>query len=128
LTTTIPPGEPNTEGAIATEAGPSCTWQTDLEPPSTLGVGFLTGNKNGLADMYGARERYVYFEETTVSGYPAVFRDTIERRESGRCVIAVGVSDSLYFHVSEQGELDAVGACERAKQVAAAVISTMQEG
>lgn len=122
------PGEPDTEGAIATEAGPSCVWQTAQEVPSTLGVGYLTGNENGLADMYGARDRYVYFEETTVSGYPAVFRDTLDRRDIGTCTIAVGVSDSLYFRVSEQGDLDAVGACERAEQVAAAVIETMQGG
>ncbi len=91
-------------------------------------MNYLTGNENGLADIYGTRDRYEYFDETTVSGYPAVVSDTVDSRDVGTCGIAVGVSDSLYFSALVQGDLDAVGACERVEQVAAAVIETMQEG
>lgn len=122
------PGTPQTEGAIAEQAGPGCYWQGTVEEVGTIGVIYMTGNENGLADMYGTRDRYDYFEETTVSGYPAVIGDTTDGRDIGRCGIAVGVSDSLYFVALEQGDLDPVGACERAEQLAAAVISTMQEG
>lgn len=122
------PGTPQTEGAIAEQAGPGCIWQGTAEEVGSIGVTYMTGNENGLADMYGTRDRYKYFEETTVSGYPGVVGDTADGRDIGRCGISVGVSDSLYFRVLEQGDLDPVGACERAEQVAAAVIETMQGG
>ncbi len=122
------PGVPEMEGAIAEQAGPSCTWQGTVDEPGTIGVTYLTGLENGLADIYGTRERYEYFEETTVNGYPAVVSDTVDHRDIGTCGVVVGVSDSLTFSTLEQGDLDAVGACERAEQVAAAVIETMQGG
>jgi hypothetical protein len=119
------PGTPQTEGAIADQVGPGCIWQGTAEEVGSIGVTYLTGLENGLADVYGTRDRYKYFEETTVSGYPAVVGDTVDGRDIGRCGIAVGVSDSLAFSALEQGDLDPVGACERAEQVAAAVIETM---
>ena len=116
-------GKPDTDSAIAEYAGPTCGWQDNGE---TLGVGFVTGNKNGLADLYGNRENYAYFEETMVNGFPAVFQDNIDLRDSGTCSISVGVTDNLHFKASEQGELDAQGACDRIKNVAGAVITTMK--
>jgi hypothetical protein len=117
------PGKPDTDSGVAQHAGPSCLWQENGE---TFSADFITANKNGLADLYGARERDAYFEETTVNGYPAVFRDLSDRRDSGACSLSVGVTDDLYFKVQEQGRLDAQGACDRAKEVAVAVITTMK--
>lgn len=122
------PGTPQTEGAIAEQAGPGCIWQGTVDEVGSIGVGYLTGLDNGLADIYGTRDRYKYFEETTVNGYPAVVSDTVDHRDSGTCGIAVGVSDSLSFSALVQHDPDATGACERVEQVAAAVISTMQGG
>jgi hypothetical protein len=122
------PGTPQTEGAIAEQTGPGCIWQGTAEEVGTIGVTYLTGNENGLADIYGTQDRYEYFIETTVSGYPAVVSDTVDARGSGACGISVGVSNSLVVRVLEQGDLDPVGACERVEQVAAAVVETMQGG
>lgn len=120
------PGRGDTEGPIATTVGPLCGWTADTEIPSTIGVAWQSGNENGLSDLYRTRDRYEYFEETTVEGYPAVFNDSIDSRDEGDCTISVGLSDALTFTAGEIGRLDAVGACARAEQVAAAAVVTMR--
>jgi hypothetical protein len=120
------PGNADTDSEIAKAAGPICTWHADPEIDSTIGVTWQSGNKNGLADMYRMRDRWKYFEETTVEGLPAVFNDSLDNRDGGDCTISVGVSDTLTFRASETGVLDADGACARAKQVAAAAVVTIR--
>jgi hypothetical protein len=120
------PGKPTTTGAVAAQAGPFCTWHAAPEVNSTVGVGFLTGNKNGLSDTYRGRSDFGYFEETTVDGYPAVFADGNDGRPVGACGIAVGISDTLAFSVSEQGNRKGQASCDRAKQVATAVLATLK--
>jgi hypothetical protein len=123
-----PPGIPTTTGAVAEYAGPFCSWHAATELASTIGVGFITGNKNGLSDTYRGRDTFDYFIPTTVDGYPAVFVDGPDQRDSGTCNITVGISDQLAFRASEQGRLDAQGSCDRAKQVAAAALATLRAG
>jgi hypothetical protein len=120
------PGEPTTTGAIAEKVGPFCTWTADREVDSTVGVGFIAGNKHGLSDIYRGRSRFKYFDETSVNGYPAVFADTVDSRAQGVCDIIVGISDNLAYHALEEGGRKGQGSCDRAKQVAAAVIATLK--
>ena len=120
------PGIPTTTGATAEYVGPYCSWIADPEWGSAISVGFETGNKHGLSDTYRGRDQFEYFVPTTVDGYPAVFSDGADLRSQGQCVIGVGISDKLAFNASEQGELDADGACERARQVAAAALATLK--
>ncbi|WP_233160234.1 DUF3558 domain-containing protein [Actinophytocola xanthii] len=121
------PGVPTTSGAVAERAGPYCTWLIS-EQGGAIGIGFITGNKNGLSDNYRAREEFAYFEPTTVEGYPAVFSDRSDLRDSGSCSLFVGIADTLTILATETGQLDAQGACDRAKQVAAAAVTTMGGG
>ncbi|MFC4854604.1 DUF3558 domain-containing protein [Actinophytocola glycyrrhizae] len=121
------PGIPTTTGAIAENVGPFCAWHAATELASLIGVGFLTGNESGLSDTYRGRDQFDYFIPTTVNGYPAVFADDPDQRDSGTCNITVGISDTLAISVSEQGLLDAQGSCDRAKQVAAAALTTLKE-
>lgn len=121
------PGIPTTTGAVAEHSGPYCSWHAAAELASTIGVGFLTGNENGLSDTYRGRDQFGYFVPTTVEGYPAVFVDGSDGRDSGRCNITVGISDQLAFRASEHGRLDAQGSCDRARQVAAAALATLKE-
>ncbi|MGB3339801.1 MAG: DUF3558 family protein [Devosia sp.] len=121
------PGRGDTEGEIAKTVGPLCIWTADPEVDSTISVAWQSGNKNGLADLYRLRDRWEYFVETTVEGYPAVFNSALDSRAEGYCTVSVGVSDALTFTASETGKLDADGACARAEQVAAAAIVTLKE-
>lgn len=120
------PGKPDTDSEIAKRVGPDCVWHADPEVNSTIGVGFLTGNKHGLSDTYRGRDRFDYFDETSVDGYPAVFADGIDGRASGVCNITVGISDTLTFSASEDGGRKGQGSCDRAMQVATAVIATLK--
>jgi hypothetical protein len=120
-----PPGTPTTTGATAETVGPWCSWEGD---DRFVGVYFPVANKNGLADVYGARDRDEYFEPTTISGYPAVFRDQVDSRPRGLCSISVGVTDQLYFRAESQENIDDTLACTTARKLATAVIATMKEG
>lgn len=122
------PGIPTTTGAVAENAGPFCTWHADPSLGSTIGVGFVTGNKNGLSDTYRGRDQFEHFEPTTVDGYPAVFANSPDLRSSGTCGITVGISDALAFNATEQGRLDGQGSCDRARQVAQAALATLKVG
>ncbi len=122
------PGIPTTTGAVAENAGPFCTWHADPALGSTIGVGFVTGNKNGLSDTYRGRDQFEHFEPTTVHGYPAVFANSPDLRSSGTCGITVGISDALAFNATEQGRLDGQGSCDRARQVAEAALATLEAG
>lgn len=122
------PGVPETTGGVAEEVGPFCAWIAADELGSATGVGFLTGNKNGLSDTYRGRDLFEDFRPTEVDEYPAVFANSPDLRSMGACTIVVGISDSLAIQATEQGELDAQGSCARAKQVAAAVLATIRGG
>src|SRR5690348_935008 len=68
-------GQPDTGSQPARATGPSCTWRGEGQHPRGIEVGFLTGNKHGLADTYRDSSRTFpgYFVPTQVDGYPAVF-------------------------------------------------------
>lgn len=122
----VAPGRARTEGAIAESIGPQCIWHAPPEVNSTIDVGFVIGNRLGLSALYAAREQQVYFEETNVQDYPAVFHDIVDLRAMGACNISVGISNKLSFRTSEFGELNASETCARAKSVANAVITTLK--
>ncbi|GAB3439842.1 DUF3558 domain-containing protein [Actinophytocola sediminis] len=121
------PGIETTTGAVAENAGPFCTWHANPDLGSTIGVGFLTGNENGLSDTYRGRDQFKYFEPVTVAEYPAVYASSPDLRARGTCVIVVGISDSLTFRTTEQGRLGAQGSCDRALQVATAALATLRK-
>lgn len=121
-------GKPDTDSEIAKRVGPGCAWIADPEVNSTISIGFMTANKNGLSDTYRSRSRFDYFEETTVDGYPAVFNGAPDGRPQGICGITVGISDQLTFFISEQGGRKGQASCDRARDVATAVIMTLKGG
>jgi hypothetical protein len=124
-------GKPDTDSEVARTSGPSCSW-FDRDAGSGVGVGFLTANKNGLADTYrlNAQGRFKegYFEPTDVAGFPAVFNDIQDGRGDGSCNITVGISDTSEFRVGVQDTKLGQQSCDRAKQAAAAVIETVKKG
>jgi len=117
-------GEPDTDSAIATYIGPGCIWH-QAEVNSSISVDWQSISKRGLSHTYRTRDQRAYFEETTVAGYPAVLNGLTDARDQGECGLTVGISDTLVFDALEQGRLDAQGACDRAEQIAAAVIQNL---
>jgi hypothetical protein len=115
------------EGKSETAAvGPTCIW-INRDAGSSLELGFLTGNKNGLSDTYRGRDRFRgYFEPTEVDGYPAVFNDIGDYRDEGTCNITVGISDKLAFRTAVVDRALGGRSCDRTKQAASAVITTLK--
>jgi hypothetical protein len=122
-------GKSDTDSAVARNAGPSCKW-SNIDTSTGIDVQFVTGNKNGLADVYRTHEEgkwKAYWEETSVAGYPGVFADVTDLRPRGSCNLFVGISDTLAFGIGTTGRLKEQS-CDLAKQVAAAVVETLKRG
>jgi uncharacterized protein DUF3558 len=123
------PGVPDLDSHTANYAGPSCSWRNS-ETQSSVGVSFMTGNKNGLADLYRGRAEGKlpgYWVETTVDGYPGVFASLVDSRKNGICALSVGISDSLQILVDQQ-DLTGEKSCDQATVTASLALKTMQGG
>ncbi|SMD16367.1 DUF3558 domain-containing protein [Kibdelosporangium aridum] len=122
-------GEADTTSAVARNAGPSCSWKNS-SIAYYVHLTFMTGNKNGLADFYRAHrdgDFQAYWIETTVDGYPGVFKDVRDSRPTGSCDLAVGVSDVLTFRTNVQSR-EGEKSCDQAKQAASLVLQTLKAG
>jgi hypothetical protein len=91
-----------------------------------VNVGWNKIDTNGLTDLYTLRSTFAYWIPTTVSGYPAVFEDGLDRRSTGSCGIDVGVNDHLFMTADVESLSPAAQACPLAKQTAALVIKNLQ--
>lgn len=122
-------GKPRTTGDTAETAGPGCVWH-NRDAGDAFSASFITGNENGLDDAYlgNKQGQFEYFEPTTVDGYPAVFSDIADLRDTGNCVLSVGVSDELEVAFGTQGYEGKTDSCGAARDVASAALKTMKGG
>nr|WP_242613357.1 DUF3558 domain-containing protein [Herbihabitans rhizosphaerae] len=113
---------------------PGCDWYVPPTSPVGMSVGitFITMNKNGLEDIYsgGQKGRYRYFEPTVVAGHPAVFSGIADLRLQGDCSIAVGLTDQLVATAKVQisNGSEKGNPCPVAARAAEAMIATMRGG
>ncbi|CAM4001017.1 DUF3558 domain-containing protein [Kibdelosporangium persicum] len=122
-------GEADTTSAIARNVGPGCIWQNS-STAYTLGLTFMVGNKNGLADFYRGHQdgRFKgYWIETTVDDYPAVYENSTDNRKTGECDLAIGISDTLTFRTRVQSR-DGEKSCDQTKQAASLILQTLKTG
>ena len=112
---------------LSMKSSPACTWEpTDRR--GDFSVSFTLNLPNGLSDQYAAQEqlhKFDLWEPTEVSGYPAVFNDIRDDRESGTCGVMVGINDEVTFNVSRQhGAGPEV--CDQVVDMAEQVLITMK--
>jgi hypothetical protein len=122
-----PPGNKGTN-AVPNASGPGCVWSRS-SAVNFLGVAFMVGNKNGLADLYRAHQSgdfRGYWIETTVDDYPAVFENATDDRADGVCDIAVGISETLAFRVNMQTR-NGPKPCDTVKLAASYVRANLQK-
>ncbi|MCE7008360.1 DUF3558 domain-containing protein [Kibdelosporangium philippinense] len=125
----VPPGAADTTSEIAVHVGPGCIWRNS-KINNRLGLTFMVGNENGLADFYRAHQDgdfQAYWIETEVDGYPAVFKDSYDYRPTGSCDLAVGISDTLTFRTNVQSN-EGNKSCDQAKQGALLILQTLKAG
>jgi hypothetical protein len=124
-----PTGTVDDEVALST----ACEWKN----PTTHGyvrILFLVGDPRGLSPDYELNQKgkWAYFEALSdIEGYPAIARDGSDERDSGYCVVMVGVADDMAFGVSLQLSQANVGRkkpCAKAAEVAGLALKTMKEG
>ncbi|WAL67035.1 DUF3558 domain-containing protein [Amycolatopsis cynarae] len=123
------PGTPNMTNSTA---GPACNWYM-AGSSKNFGVGVQrtrSGQDNGgiakIASLKGSLFSYV--DMTNVKGYPAAFADTGDRRASGSCTLWVGITDKLTISASTNRYGTEQDSCGVARQVAGAVLDTLQGG
>jgi hypothetical protein len=109
--------------------GPSCGW-TDSAIAFSFGVTLLASNTNGIGAAYAKKGQAAYFEPLTIQGYPAAFFSPFRKddRPVGDCGIVVGIADNLEVDILVQAVRDPQKsqACQLAKQVADAMITTLK--
>jgi hypothetical protein len=123
------PGVPDTNSSVANYSGPSCSWRNS-EALSSAGVSFLTGTKNGLADIYRGHAQGQfpgYWVETTVDDYPGVFAGLVDARKDGTCELGVGISDTLVVLVDRHDQTGEKS-CDQAKVAASMALKTIRGG
>lgn len=118
------------DDVVAAEVGPYCSWP---EGDTNLSAGIQSGNtERGTGGLAGLRlsyeqGRYKLWEETSNSGYPAVYLGVADRRAEGSCQLAVGVSEDMTFTVSaDVYSEDPESACRVVDEVAADVIQNLR--
>lgn len=80
-----------------------CDWQSADPELKANGVTIspIVQNTNGLADTYSMKSSQAYFEETQISGYPAVFAAPSDSRKTGACGLVVGITDQLAVSLAD---------------------------
>ncbi|MFD5089104.1 DUF3558 domain-containing protein [Amycolatopsis thailandensis] len=113
-----------------TSVGPGCSIFAAEDRLNQIEISPVLANKNGLSDVYDTKANDAYFEETQVSGYPAVYAAALDGRKSGKCGLFVGVTDQLAVNILVQYD-NGPGAsdpCPVALKVGEAMIQTLKEG
>lgn len=117
----------------ATESGPGCEWGNVFDDGLTIEGAFLTKVNSSIAVVYKNQQydTYAYFEPTKINGYPAVFNDVADGRETGGCAISLGLRDKLIYTISLQLGEDQPNysdPCSALTKVSNMAITTMTQG
>ncbi|MEA5359779.1 DUF3558 domain-containing protein [Amycolatopsis sp., V23-08] len=114
----------------STGNGPSCTFQEAADPGNQIDVTTVTANKNGLQDVYDTKANDAYFDETQVSGYPAVYAAAADDRKDGKCGLFVAVTDQLTVNILVQYDNGAGAAdpCPVAQKFGESMVQTLMGG
>ncbi|TNC21182.1 DUF3558 domain-containing protein [Amycolatopsis alkalitolerans] len=114
-------------------AGNACSWN-DYSGPKTRSIQvhiqrkITDPNFPGLTAIFNNYKKglVAYADPTEVSGYQGVFADMVDERSSGKCDLSVAISDTQVLTASADGYSGAQDSCDTAKQLAQAMIKTLQ--
>ncbi|WP_236788965.1 DUF3558 domain-containing protein [Amycolatopsis sp. GM8] len=114
-------------------AGDACAWH-DYSGPKAKSIQahilkkITDPNFPGLAAIFNNYKKglIAYADPTDVSGYQGVFADLQDDRSSGKCDLSVAISDTQVLTASADGYNNAQDSCDTAKQLAEAMIKTLQ--
>lgn len=118
--------------AVDDEAGPTCHWNVPAVSQAGVGVTFFKTTQLGLTGIYQAKNStYRFFAPLdSIDGYPTVAFGTVdERNTKGRCLLALGTSDTQQVDIAISLSEENIGKkdpCTAAHDVAAKVLGNLR--
>jgi hypothetical protein len=118
--------------AVDDEAGPTCHWNVPAVSQAGVGVTFFKTTQLGLTGIYQAKDSaYQFFQPLDpIDGYPTVaFGTTDERNTKGRCLLALGTSDTQQVDIAVSLSETNIGKkdpCTAARDVAAKILGNLR--
>jgi hypothetical protein len=116
-------------------AGVGCSWHPsslDNTSAGSIGIEWPSGGAYGMRGFYRTKNRYGYFQPTTVAGFPAVVASPGDTAVSvGECAIYVGVNEHrVFFSDFDSGATPpaSLKPCGKARQAAKYVIQKLKGG
>jgi hypothetical protein len=116
-------------------AGVGCSWHPaslDNTSAGSIGIEWPSGGVYGMRGFYKTKNRYGYFQPTTVAGFPAVVASPGDTAVSvGECAVYVGVNEHrVFFSDFDSGATPPADLkpCGQARQAAKYVIHNLKGG
>ncbi|MTD52771.1 DUF3558 family protein [Amycolatopsis pithecellobii] len=124
------PGTADISSRVSTLfTGQGCAW---ISGAKTIQIQILLKNQDpnlpGITKTFLQRDRGVlaYADPTEASGYQAAFADLTDERARGNCAVIVALSSDESAVTRASGYNNAQDSCDTAKQLAEAMIKTLQ--
>ncbi len=120
-------GEPQDTGIAK-----MCHW-ANADRGSGISVQLVYAWKDGLGHVYAKKNEGFFKELEPVQGYPAVAYGPSDDSSTGRCGVAIGVSDTMAFEADATISRSNVGKpgsdpCDAARRIGDAVVTTLKGG
>ncbi|WP_268747438.1 DUF3558 domain-containing protein [Amycolatopsis rifamycinica] len=122
-----------TNPAVDDQAGPTCRWNVPAVSQAGVGVTYFKTTQLGLTGVYRAKDTiYPFFEPLDpIDGYPTVaFGQVDERSTKGRCLLALGTSDTQQVDIAislSEANVGKKDPCAAAHDVAAKVLENLRK-
>ncbi|MEV6831554.1 DUF3558 domain-containing protein [Amycolatopsis sp. NPDC051102] len=122
-----------TNPAVDDQAGPTCRWNVPAVSQAGVGVTYFKTTQLGLTGIYQAKDTiYPFFEPLDpIDGYPTVaFGQIDERSTKGRCLLALGTSDTQQVDIAislSEANIGKKDPCAAAHEVAAKVLENLRK-
>ncbi|WP_410639741.1 DUF3558 domain-containing protein [Amycolatopsis sp. lyj-346] len=122
-----------THPAVDDQAGPTCRWNVPAVSQAGVAVTYFKTTQLGLTGVYRAKDTvYPFFQPLDpIDGYPTVaFGQIDERSTKGRCLLALGTSDTQQVDIAislSEGNIGKKDPCTAAHDVAAKVLENLRK-
>lgn len=122
-----------TNPALDDQAGPTCRWNVPAVSQAGVGVTYFKTTQLGLTGIYRAKNTiYPFFQPLDpIDGYPTVaFGQLDERDTKGRCLLALGTSDTQQVDIAislSEANIGKKDPCGAAHDVAAKVLENLRK-
>ncbi|WP_246127652.1 DUF3558 domain-containing protein [Amycolatopsis rhizosphaerae] len=110
------------------QAGLLCQWQKQ-STGATVAIGWLTGLKDGLNQVYANQKDDAYFQPSEIEGFPALVYDITDRKPDTNCAISIGIADKVAIDVGFTVGTNRSGKqnpCDAAKVIAGMVLDNLK--